>query len=214
LRPFALARWSGLPYNSRVPVPRKYSFRYALEAAAPLIALMSLLKLVELVAGLTFAGHGIVPRDPRGAIGILTAPLLHANLAHLFANISPLLILLVLLFWDKTYHPTRTLTTIWLASGLGTWLIGRATGPDGRPTVHLGASSLIFGLVAYLLVAGVLAGRWRTFLVAVLVFLAFGGIYVGVLPNDGPVSWEGHLSGALAGLITAFHHHGGKSRKR
>jgi membrane associated rhomboid family serine protease len=211
---FPLARRNRLPYNFRVPASRKYSFRYALEAAAPLIAIMSLLKLIEIVAGLTFAGLGIVPRDPRGAIGILTAPLLHANLAHLFANISPLLILLVLLFWDKTYHPTRTLTTIWLASGLGTWLIGRANGPDGRPTVHLGASSLIFGLVAYLLVAGVLAGRWRTFLVAVLVFLAFGGIYVGVLPDDGPVSWEGHLSGALAGLITAFHHHGGKSRKR
>jgi membrane associated rhomboid family serine protease len=57
------------------------------------------------------------------------------------------------------------------------------------------------------MLAGVLAGKWRTFFVAILVFLVFGGIYVGVLPNDGPVSWEGHLSGALAGLVAAFNNH-------
>jgi len=188
--------------------PKKHTLGYAVQAAAPLIAVMSLLKLAELLTHTSFAGFGIVPRDPRGAIGILTSPLLHGNLAHLFANIGPLFVLLVLLFWDKTYHPARTLAMIWLASGFGTWAIGRATGPDGELTVHIGASSLIFGLVAYLLVAGILAGKWRTFLVAVVVFLVFGGIYVGVLPNDGPVSWEGHLSGAVAGLLAAFNNHG------
>jgi membrane associated rhomboid family serine protease len=197
-----------------MPSPKKFSLGYAVQAAAPLIALMSLLKLAELMTHRSLAGLGIVPRDLQGAIGIITAPLLHGNLAHLFANLVPLFVLLVLLFWDKTYHPGRTLAMIWLASGLGTWAIGRATGPNGEPTVHIGASSLIFGLVAYLLVAGVLAAKWRTFLVAVLVFLGFGGIYVGVLPSDGPVSWEGHLSGAVAGLLAAFNNHGKRPGKR
>jgi len=190
--------------------PRKYSLSYAVQAASLPVAVMSLLKLLEIVVGRSFVefGLGIAPRHPQGALGILTAPLLHADLPHLFANIAPLFILLVLLFWDRTYHPARTLTMIWLASGLGTWAIGRQLGPDGQPTVHIGASSLIFGLVAYLLAAGILARRWRTFLVAVLVFLVFGGIYVGLLPNDGPVSWEGHLSGAVAGLLAAFNNHG------
>jgi len=196
-----------------MPRPKKHSLGYAVEAAAPLVALMTLLKLVELLAGLSFAGLGIVPRTAPGTIGILTAPLLHGNLAHLFANVGPLFVLLVLLFWDKTYHPTRTLTMIWLASGVGTWLIGRAAGPNGEPTVHVGASSLIFGLVAYLILAGVLAGKWRSFFIAVVVFFIFGGIYVGVLPHDGPVSWEGHLSGAIAGLLAAFHNHGQRSGK-
>jgi len=194
--------------------PKKYSLGYAVQAAAPLIAIMSLLKLAELVTHRSLAGLGIVPRDLHGAIGIITAPLLHGDLAHLFANLVPLFVLLVLLFWDKTYHPTRTLTMIWLASGLGTWAIGRATGPNGEPTVHIGASSLIFGLVAYLLVAGVLAAKWRTFFVAIIVFLVFGGIYVGVLPSDGPVSWEGHLSGAVAGLLAAFNNHGKRPGKK
>ena len=85
---------------------------------------------------------------------------------------------------------------IWIASGFGTWLIG-------RPSIHVGASSIIFGLVAYLILAGVLAGRWRSFLVGIAVFLLFGGIFVGVIPQSGPVSWEGHLSGAIAGLWAA-----------
>lgn len=193
---------------------KKYSLGYAVQAAAPLIAIMSLLKLIEIVTGRSLAGFGIIPRDLHGALGILSAPLLHGDLPHLFANIGPLFVLLVLLFWDKTYHPVITLAMIWLASGLGTWAIGRATGPNGEATVHIGASSLIFGLVAYLLAAGILAGRWRTFFVAIMVFLVFGGIYVGVLPNDGPVSWEGHLSGAVAGLLAAFNNHGKRPGKK
>ena len=175
---------------------------------------MSLLKLLEIVTNRSLAGFGIVPRSLHGAVGIVTAPLLHGNVAHLFANIVPLFVLTVLLFWDRTYRPARTLTIIWLASGLGTWAIGRATGPDGQPTVHIGASSIIFGLVAFLLAAGIMAGKWRTFLVAVVVFIVFGGIYVGLLPGNGPVSWEGHLSGAVAGLFAAFNNHGIGRRRR
>jgi hypothetical protein len=101
-----------------------------------------------------------------------------------------------------------------VAGGLGTWLIGRDRAPDGSPTPHIGASSLIFGLVAYLVLAGFLARRWRTFFVALLVFLVFGGIYVGVLPQDGPISWEGHLSGAVAGVVAAVNNHGQKRGRR
>ena len=197
-----------------MPAPRKYTFAHAVEVSSPLIAVMSLIKLTELLLGLSFAGFGILPRDPQGAIGIFTAPLLHGSLAHLFANVGPLFVLLVLLFWDRTYHPVRTLTMIWLAGGVGTWLIGRNQAPDGSPTPHIGASSLIFGLVAYLVLAGFLARRWRTFFVALLVFLVFGGIYVGVLPQDGPISWEGHLSGAVAGVVAAVNNHGQKRGRR
>ena len=184
--------------------PGKHSLQYAVSEAGGLVGLMVIIKVIELVFGISFAGFGIVPRDPQGAIGIVGATLLHGNLAHLFANIGPLFILLVLLYWDRTYHPTRTVTLIWLASGLGTWLIGRAVGPDGTPTVHIGASSLIYGLVAYMIVAGVLARKWRSFFVSLIVFAAFGGIVYGVLPQqDSTMSWEGHLSGAIAGVLVA-----------
>jgi membrane associated rhomboid family serine protease len=149
----------------------------------------------------TLAGLGIVPRTEHGLLGILFSPLLHANPAHLFANALPLFILLTLLFWDRHYHPWQTLGSVWLGSGLGTWLIGRGG------SVHIGASSIIFGLVTYLGVAGLLMRSWRSAFVAILVLLAFGGILYGVLPQRGPVSWEGHLCGAVAGVLAARRNH-------
>lgn len=157
--------------------------------------------LLRLQLHATLDGFGIVPRTLPGLIGIVFSPLLHADFAHLVTNAVPLLILLTILFWDRRYHPWQTLGTIWIISGFGTWLIGRAD------AVHIGASSLIFGLVAYLILAGLLMRRWRSALVALLVFIVFGGIFYGVLPQDGPISWEGHLSGAIAGLAVAASYH-------
>jgi membrane associated rhomboid family serine protease len=140
---------------------------------------------------------GIVPRTTRGLVGILLAPLLHANFAHLLANAVPLFILLTLLLWDRRYRPWPALAMIWLGSGLGTWLIGRGH------TVHIGASSIIYGLAAYLVMAGFLLKSWRSLVVALLVLFFYGGLIYGVLPRAGPISWEGHLCGAMAGLWTA-----------
>ncbi|MBU6402595.1 MAG: rhomboid family intramembrane serine protease [Verrucomicrobia bacterium] len=176
---------------------RKRTLAEAVETSTWLVAMLFVVKGIELVARVSLAGLGIVPRTERGLIGIVFSPFLHANAAHLLANALPLFILLVLLFWDRHYHPWLTLGLIWGISGLGTWLIGRGG------TVHIGASSIIFGLTTYFIAAGFWMKSWRTVLVAVAVFLAFGGIFLGVLPTNGPISWEGHLSGALAGLWAA-----------
>ncbi len=135
-------------------------------------------------------------------------PLLHANFAHLLANAGPLFILLTLLFCDRRYRPKTTLLLIWIASGLGTWIIGRGGLWRGVEIVHIGASGLVFGLVTYFIAAGIFIKSWRQALVAILVLLVFGGMYLGVLPQTGPISWEGHLSGAIAGAWVAKKNHG------
>jgi len=56
-------------------------------------------------------------------------------------------------------------------------------------------------------VAGFLMKSWRSAVVAVLVLIGFGGIFYGVMPHAGPISWEGHLSGALAGIWSAKRNH-------
>ena len=119
---------------------------------------------------------------------------LHASLAHLTANAVPLFVLTFLLFWDRDYYPRRTLALVWLASGLGTWLVGRPG------TVHIGASSIVYGLAAYLVAAGIARRTWRQALVAITVVVLYGGAIYGILPQHGPISWEGHLSGAVAGV--------------
>lgn len=156
--------------------------------------------LVEAVAAgfrLPLQQYGIMPRTGSGLVGILFSPLLHANFQHVLANSIPLFIFLLLLFSNSHYHPRRTLVLIWAFSGLGTWLIGRGQ------AVHIGASSIVFGLAAFLVAAGFYARSWRAALVALLVFLFYGGLFFGVLPQAGPISWEGHLSGALAGMWVA-----------
>jgi membrane associated rhomboid family serine protease len=180
---------------------REHTFVAAVETSAIMVATLIVIKLVEWMFHISFAGFGILPRTKFGAVGIVFSPLIHANSAHLLANSVPLFILLILLFWDRHYHPYWTLAMIWIGSGLGTWLIARGT------AVHIGASSVIFGLAAYLIVAGLLMKSWRSALVAVLVFVFFGGIFYGVLPQDPTVSWEGHLCGMITGIWAAKQNH-------
>ena len=181
------------------------TFRESVQTSALMVSVLFLVEVADLILrreqGLTLAGFGIAPRTVPGLAGIVFSPLLHASPAHLLTNALPLFVLLVLLFWDRHYYPVLTLSSIWFFSGLGTWLIGRGN------TVHIGASSIIFGLVTYLIVAGFLMKSWRSAIVALLVLICFGGIFYGVLPQAGPISWEGHLSGALAGIWAAKRNH-------
>jgi len=182
----------------------------AVQTSALMVSVLFLVEVADLLLQhekrLTLAGLGIAPRTVPGLIGIAVSPLLHASPAHLLANALPLFVLLALLFLDRHYYPVLTLASIWFFSGLGTWLIGRSSDGD-RPIVHIGASSIIFGLVTYLIVAGFLMKSWRSAAVALLVFISFGGILYGLLPRAGPISWEGHLSGALAGIWAAKRNH-------
>jgi membrane associated rhomboid family serine protease len=138
-----------------------------------------------------------------GLIGVPFGPLLHANLEHLAANALPLFVLSLILFADARYYPAYTLGLIWLASGLGTWLIGRGE------SVHLGASSVIYGLAAYLVTAGLRMKSWRAAFIAIGIGFIYGGLIYGVLPRGGPISWEGHLCGAITGIWAATRIHAG-----
>jgi len=178
-------------------MPGKSTFPRAVFGSALFIAVLFLIKGIEYLFHLPLEQFGIVPRTATGLVGILFSPLLHGNMHHLLANAVPLFVLLVLLLSNPQYHPYQTLALIWIASGLGTWLIGRGG------AVHIGASSIVFGLAAFLIVAGLTMKSWRSAIVAIFVFLLYGGIFYGALPQTGPISWEGHLCGAVAGAWIA-----------
>lgn len=166
-----------------------------------LVGLMVLITVLDWLLVIDLRVFGILPRTWWGLVGIFFAPLLHLGFAHLSANAIPLLVLLVLLFGQRHYVPVQTLAFIWIGSGAGTWLIGRGD------AVHIGASSLIYGLVIYLVAAGWWMRSWNSIGVALLVLLFYGGIFYGVLPQRGLVSWEGHLAGAITGWMVARRTH-------
>jgi membrane associated rhomboid family serine protease len=165
------------------------------------VGALLLVEMVDYGVGGRLDAFGILPRTWPGLVGVITSPLLHANFAHLTANAGPMALLLAILFSDARYHPKTSLALIWLVSGLGTWLIG-------RPAIHIGASSIIYGFVSFLIVASLWMKSWRALFFSIVVFFLFGGLFYGIFHVSAGVSWEGHLSGALAGVWVAWVMHG------
>jgi membrane associated rhomboid family serine protease len=140
---------------------------------------------------------GIIPRTVDGLDGVLWAPLLHGGWSHLLTNTVPLLVLGFLAMAGGFGQFVAVTATIWIVGGLGTWLTG------GEGTVHIGASGLIFGWLTFLLVRGFFARSFGQIVMAVALFMFYGSALLGVLPGQPGISWQGHLFGALGGLLAA-----------
>jgi membrane associated rhomboid family serine protease len=142
--------------------------------------------------------YGVIPRTPTGLAGIPAMPFLHYDLTHILSNTVPLVVLLFLLVASRTRPWVLVLAIVLLGDSL-LWLLGRRK-------IHIGASGLIFGLIAFLIVCGVREGQLVSFGIAALVGFTYGGTLVsGVLPQlKSYVSWEAHLCGAMAGGIVAY----------
>jgi len=162
--------------------------------AVVLVVLMWVSEVVDIGLGGSLDQYGIRPRDPEGLLGILTAPFLHEGFPHLVANTATFLVLGLLVGW-LTDHFWKVTAGVAVIGGLGVWLIG-APG-----TVHLGASGLLYGYAAFLVVYGIASRRLTAVIVAVVVFLVYASLVSGLLPGQAGISWEGHLFGALAGVV-------------
>tara|TARA_B100001765_G_scaffold205643_1_gene162222 strand:+ start:95 stop:667 length:573 start_codon:yes stop_codon:yes gene_type:complete len=172
--------------------------------AALFILALGLVLLVDTLTRDLFTQHlGIQPRDLNGLDGVLFAPLLHGDLGHYLSNALPMIVLLGLLFANRNYRPVQSLAIVWLLGGLGTWLIGRPN------STHIGASIVIFGLAAFLICAAFFLRSWRSAVVSSVVLFLYGGIFLNILSPllksvEKNISWEGHLSGAIGGIVAAW----------
>ena len=146
---------------------------------------------------------GIIPRTVEGLRGIVFAPLLHGDFAHLIANTVPLIVLgwLIMLRGVGDWLLVTVITAV--AGGFGTWLIGDIFRP-GLPGLHIGASGVIFGYFGFLLARGYFERSFVSIGFSVLVAFLYGGIIFGVLPGQPGISWEGHLCGFLGGVLAAW----------
>lgn len=150
-------------------------------------------------------GGGIQPRSGDGVDGILWAPFLHGGWDHLASNSIPFLVLGGLVALSGLRKWLGATLVIVVLGGALTWLFAR-TGN------HVGASGLIFGYLGYLVAAAVFERRLRSIVPALIAIALYGGIWVGLRPAQG-ISWEGHLFGAISGIVAASALQG-KSRTR
>jgi membrane associated rhomboid family serine protease len=167
------------------------------------IAILWAVYLLDWILPYQFTDWGIVPRRMTGLVGIPLSPFLHDGVRHLISNSLPLLILLSLFVFTRR-DPWLRVLEIGILSGFLLWLFGR-NGSGNQVVVHVGASGLIYGLIAYLTVAGLREKHPVSLLIAIVVGFVYGGSFIaGMIPGMQGVSWEGHLTGAVAGGALAF----------
>jgi membrane associated rhomboid family serine protease len=180
-----------------------------LVGGATIISFVALLYIVEAfdqLNGHRFDDNGIRPLETDGLWGILFAPLLHANWAHLAANTGPALVLGFLVTLAGLSRFLWATAIVWIVGGLGTWLIGNLGSPCGE-TDHIGASGLIFGWLTFLLVFGFFIRSGWQIVIGLVVLVVYGGVLWGAVPVldvCGGVSWQGHLCGGIAGVLAAY----------
>lgn len=173
------------------------------------VALLYVIEAIDTVTGHRLDQDGIRPLEVDGLWGILWAPLLHGGWPHLIANTVPALVLGFLVTLAGIGRFVYATAIIWVLGGLGTWLIGNLglhcpyVGVQCGST-HIGASGLIFGWLTFLILFGFFTRSVWQIVVGVVVFFVYGSVLLGVFPGTLGVSWQGHLCGALAGIVAAY----------
>jgi membrane associated rhomboid family serine protease len=141
--------------------------------------------------------YGIYPIETNSLSGIFISPFLHGDFNHLISNTFPFLVLSTSLFFFYPKVAYKILFSIIIISGLGIWLIG-------RHAYHIGASSVIYGLASFLIFAGLKRKNKTLSALSFIIIFLYGSMVWGVLPLNPETSWEGHLSGAVTGLLLSF----------
>jgi membrane associated rhomboid family serine protease len=140
---------------------------------------------------------GIYPRKIEGLRGIIFGPFIHGDVNHLFNNSIPLVVLTTALFYFYRSIRWKILIFGILLTGVFTWLIG-------RPSLHIGASGVIYMLTAFLLFKGIISKQYQLTALSFAVIFIYGGFIWYVFPIDPKISWEGHLSGLIVGVMFSF----------
>jgi membrane associated rhomboid family serine protease len=167
------------PAYTHTPAAREH-FRLAARLALGFVALLWLIQLMNAAFDVDPEPFGVRPREPAGIAGIFFAPLVHAGFNHLIANTLPLVVLGTAMLY---LYPRSALRAL---------------------PVHLGASGLIYGLAAYIFVAGLLRRDRRAIAASLIVSFMYGSLTLGFLPLPPEISWETHLAAAVIGVLLAL----------
>jgi membrane associated rhomboid family serine protease len=178
-----------------------------LEGVAVLAGVVVLMWFVELINTLdsnNLDSDGILPRSIDHVWGIFTAPFIHASWQHLIANTVPFVFMgLIIALQGAKRFALVTLIVI-VVGGIGTWLVSPAHTSTGIPEYTIGASGVVFGYATYLFTRGFFNRNILELLIGLVVGVIWGGaLYSSVVPHTG-ISWQGHVCGAIGGVVAAY----------
>jgi membrane associated rhomboid family serine protease len=175
----------------------RVNFRRAVVIALSFVLLIWVIQWLNWALDLDLQRFGVRPRQWAGLPGIFLGPLLHGGLAHLVANSLPLLVVGTTMLHLYPNAARSVLPAVYLGPGIAVWLFA-------RESIHIGASGLVYGLVGYVFVAGLIRRDRRAIAASLLVAFLYGSLAWGVLPTEPGVSWETHLAAAWIGVLMAI----------
>jgi len=184
----------------------KKIFYHSLVFPTFFLFLIWFIRFTEVALDVSFVRFGVFPQKLDGLPGILTSPLIHADIKHLADNSVPVFLLSLAIFYFYREISYKIFFMIYLLTGSLVWL-------GGREAYHIGASGLVYGFAAFLFLSGVLRKNRSLMAISLLVIFMYGGLVWGLLPYDYAVSWESHLMGALTGfLLAVYYRHTGPEK--
>jgi membrane associated rhomboid family serine protease len=178
------------------PARAHANFLVALELSLAFVGVLWLVHLLLADPALDRGMLGVRPREWQGLLGIVTAPLVHADYGHLIGNSVPLVVLGTAMLYLYPRSSRIVLPVVYFGSGAAVWLFARGA-------THIGASGLVYGMFAYVLIAGLLRRDRRALAAALLVCFLYGALVWGALPIAPQMSWETHLAAGIIGAALA-----------
>ncbi|SFD00421.1 Membrane associated serine protease, rhomboid family [Pseudoalteromonas denitrificans DSM 6059] len=187
--------------TTRIPIShnmnKNTSLQKSILTAFIFVIFLWLIKAYETYFFVELYQLGVKPLNTSGLIGIITGPLIHGSWQHVIGNSLPLILLGGFLLYGYPNSRWWAIGIIWLVSGFGVWLFA-------RDSFHFGASGLTHGLFFYLFIAGIIRRDKRSSVLLMIAFYMYGSMIMTILPTEQGISYEYHLFGALAGIISAI----------
>ncbi len=172
-------------------------FYTSLKFPVLVLAILWAIQVVQML-GFRMAALGVYPRHPAGIKGIFLSPFIHSqDVMHLINNSVPLFVSMAVILFFFRRVAFKAFFVIWILTGAGVWLFG-------RPVLHIGASGVVYGFVAFIFWNGIFRRNMKSIVLALIIMMLYSGMLLGILPNQPGISWESHLIGGVAGIITSY----------
>lgn len=163
-----------------------------------LAAMWAVFVLDILLVGVDLDQLGIKPRSFDGLLGIPFSPVLHANIAHIVSNSLALLGTGVLVRMAIGSRRLRWVIIMAIVgSGVGTWLFAQAG-------LVVGASGLVYGLLGFLFGHAFFHPSLKSWAVAFVSLILFGGAVIAIFSFNPYISWSAHFWGFASGIGASY----------